>query len=64
MSVHYDEKAHERALELHTRRWEEMHRLGETEGRDTTAYQQARQDVLDARRAVRFEASRPKKRVG
>lgn len=62
MTLTYDAQAHDRALDLHTRRWQDMHRLGETEGRDTEAYRQARQDVIDARRAVRWEAHRPKER--
>lgn len=61
---YYSEKAHDRALDEHDKRWEQMHRAGMTEGRDSDTYRRLRQDVVDAMRVVRFEARRPKGRHG
>lgn len=59
----YSEKRHEQALEVHGRRWEEMHRAAREFGYDSLEYQQSRQDMLDAYRWMRHMARLPRKRA-
>jgi hypothetical protein len=55
----YRERAHEHALDIHSRRWDTMRETGSVYGRDSDEYRQARQDMLDAKSIVKLEARRP-----
>ena len=57
----YSERAHERVLKIHSQRWEEMHALRLARGSDNDEYRRARQNMLDAVRAVRYEARKPRR---
>ena len=47
------ESEHDRALRQHDARYEDMKRMAREFGRDSDQYRQAREDVVEAARAVR-----------